>query len=59
MANVNVIPCEDFTGYPNGKKVEFKTGVPVEVPEKYAELLKQKGHLKGNQSVSSVSKTPL
>ncbi len=46
MADKTVIPREDFTAYPYGTKVEFRTGVPEKVPAKYAELLRRKGHLR-------------
>ncbi len=44
---VTVVPAEDFTGYPFGKKMQFRAGIESEpVPPDYAQLLADKGHLR-------------
>lgn len=37
-----VTPLVDFTGYPDGKKTEFKAGVEATVPAEYAAILRGK-----------------
>lgn len=38
-----VIPTADFTGYPDGKRTEFASGVSIRVPADYADILTAKG----------------
>lgn len=38
-----VVPLATFTGYPSGKKVEFRADVEVTVSADYADLLADKG----------------
>ena len=45
--DVTVIPHEDFTGYPRGNEMAFRKGVESEpIPFEYAELLREKGHIR-------------
>lgn len=54
--DVSVIPHEDFTGYPHGKEVLFHKGVESEpLPADYAELLREKGHIR---PIKSAEPTP-
>lgn len=39
---MRVVPTSSFTGYPNGKRTEFLSGTPIDVPADYAEILRRK-----------------
>ena len=54
--DVTVIPHEDFTGYPRGTEMLFRKGVESElIPADYAELLREKGHIR---PIKAAEQTP-
>lgn len=47
------VPAEDFTGYPNGKRTEFKKGVRTEpLPAAFVELCRRKGHARKDSKMT-------
>lgn len=46
---VTFVPIHNFTGYPDGKKTEFRAGIEsIPVSKEFAQLMRDKGHVEGN-----------